>query len=246
MWLWHLNSSLDLFCLGPWGWEGLVFWPLMYLKKSGYLYHCFFALILWLLLWGAFWCAELSFVHLLHGMSLWLIFVLGTNHPSCSLLCKLSWKQVIADQFIWKTCACWQLYRKFSILMRDTLPLLGGMDGIAAIVHFPLRPFLLEKNCIIIIHLSKEYSSHSAVSAFLMILTEVLGEDSSEPHSGNQLQLWFFATKQHPVSRISEKANLLSLQEKVRPSWVNPAKEGQCGEPTYASFVTCQCWAWYT
>lgn len=67
--------------------------------------------------------------------------------------------------------------------MRDILPLLGGMDGVAAIVHFPLRLFLFEKNLIIIIHLSKEYSSHSAVSAFLMILTEVLEEDSSEPHS---------------------------------------------------------------
>lgn len=145
MWLWHFNSLLDLFCLCPWGWEGLVFWPLMCLKKSGYLYHCFFALILWLLLWGAFWCAELSFMSLLHGMSLWFIFVLGTNHPSCSLLCTSSWKQVIADQFIWKTCAYWQLYRKCNILMRDILPLLGGMDGIAAIVHFPLRPFHLEK-----------------------------------------------------------------------------------------------------
>lgn len=68
--------------------------------------------------------------------------------------------------------------------MRDMLPLLGGIHGIAAIVHFPLRPFLLEKNLIIIIHLAKEYSSHSAVPAFLMILTEVLEEDSSEPHSG--------------------------------------------------------------
>lgn len=104
MWLRHLNSLLDLFCLGPWGWEGLVFWPLMCLKKAGYLYHCFFALILWLLLWGTFWCAELSFVRLLHGMSFWFIFVLGTNHPSCSLLCTLSWKQVIADQFIWNLC----------------------------------------------------------------------------------------------------------------------------------------------
>lgn len=120
MWLRHLNSLLDLFCLGPWGGEGLVFWPLMCLKKAGYLYHCFFALILWLLLWGTFWCAELSFVRLLHGMSFWFIFILGTNHPSCSLLCTLSWKQVIADQFVWKTCACWQLYRKFSILMRHT------------------------------------------------------------------------------------------------------------------------------
>lgn len=106
MWLRHLNSWLDLFCLGPWGWEGLVFWPLMCLKKAGYLYPCFFALILWLLLWGTFWCAELIFVHLLHEMSFWFIFVLGTDHPSCSLLCTLSWKQVIADQFIWKTCAC--------------------------------------------------------------------------------------------------------------------------------------------
>lgn len=46
---------------------------------------------------------------------------------------------------------------------------------------FPSGPFSWKKNLIIIIHLSKEYSSHSAVSAFLMILTEVLEEDSSEP-----------------------------------------------------------------
>lgn len=32
------------------------------LEKSGYLYHCSFALILWLLLWGTFSCAELSVV----------------------------------------------------------------------------------------------------------------------------------------------------------------------------------------
>lgn len=46
---------------------------------------------------------------------------------------------------------------------------------------FPSGPFLWKKNLIIIIHLSKEYSSHSAVSAFLMVVTEVLEEDSSEP-----------------------------------------------------------------
>lgn len=67
--------------------------------------------------------------------------------------------------------------------MRDMQHLLGGMDGITAIVHFPLRPFLLEKNLIIIIHLSKEYSLHSALSIFLIILTEVLEENSSKPHS---------------------------------------------------------------
>lgn len=60
------------------------------------------------------------------------------------------------------------------------------------------------------------------------------------PVGSEKLLLQCLATKQHPVSRISEEGNLLSLQEKVSPSPVNPAKKGQRGEPTYASFVTCQ------
>lgn len=57
------------------------------------------------------------------------------------------------------------------------------MGGIAAMLQFPFSPFLLwlEKNLTIIVHLSKEYSSHSAVSALSLtqILTEVPGEVSS-------------------------------------------------------------------
>lgn len=149
------------------GLRGACFWPLMYLKKSGYLYHCFFALILWLLLWGAFWCAELSFVRLLHGMSLWFIFVLGTNHPSHSLLLHI----------VMKAGYCWPVHLEDLCLLTAVQKIQYFNEryttfawmALQQLSIFPSGPFSWKKNLIIIIHLSREYSSHSAVSAFLMI-----------------------------------------------------------------------------
>lgn len=249
MWLWHLNSLLDLFCLGPWGWEGLVsgLWCVWKVRLFVSLLLCFDSLTP---LGSVLMCRAQLCVRLLHGMSLWFVFVLGTDHPSCSLLCKLSQKQAIADRFIWKTCVCWKLYRKFSILWKTQYCRCEGMGGIAAMLQFPFSPFLLwlEKNLTIIVHLSKEYSSHSAVSA-LSWWFWLRCQERTPPNpivGSEKLLFQCFAKKQHPVSRISEKGDLLNLHEKVRPSPVNPAKKGQCGEPTCASFVTCQCWTRYT
>lgn len=44
------------------GLKGTCFLACDVFEKSGYLYYCSFVLILWLLLWGIFGCAELSFV----------------------------------------------------------------------------------------------------------------------------------------------------------------------------------------
>lgn len=172
-----LSSALGL--------RGTCFLAFDAFEKSGYLYHCSFALILWLLLWGAFWCAEYSFVCLLHGMCLWFVFVLGTNHPSCSLLCKLSWKQAIADQFFWKTCVCWKLYRKFSIL-RDIVPSLGGDEWHCRVAlqqcsDFPSAPFscVQKKYCHYSSLIKRIFLKFCCIYSFQMILTEVPGEKDS-------------------------------------------------------------------
>lgn len=237
------------------GLRGTCFLAFDVFEKSGYLYRCSFALILWLLLWGAFWCAELSFVCACYMGCLCGLFLyraqltppapfFASCHESRLLLTGSFGKLVFAESCT-ENSVFYERHSTFA--WRGWVALQGG---IAAILQFPHSPFLLclEKNLIVVVHLLKEYSSRSAVSALLWWFW-LRCQRRTPPNpivESEKLLLRCFATKQHPVSRILEKGNLLSLQEKVRPSPVNPAKKGQCGEPTYASFVTCQCRVRYT
>lgn len=193
-------------------------------EKSGYLYHCSFALILWLLLWGIFGCAELSFVCIcckgyLGGLLLYRAQItpalfFASWHGSGLLLTVFKKKSVFAESCMENSVLCEMQYLH-----------LEGMGDIATMLQFLLSLFLqcLEKNLIVVVHLTKEYSSCSALFA-LSWWFWLAWQGKRTPNSivGSEKPLLkCFTTKQHPVSRISEKGNLLSLQAKVQ---VQPGK----------------------
>lgn len=144
------------------GLGGTCFLAFDVFEKSSYLYHSSFALILWLLLWGPFWCAELSFACVccmgcLCGLFLYTArinppaSIFANCHESRRLLTSSFGKLVFAESYTEN----WVFYEKHSTFAwRGWVAL---QSGIAAMLQFPLSPFLLclEKHLIIIVHLSK-------------------------------------------------------------------------------------------
>lgn len=166
------------------GLRGTCFLAFDVFEKSGYLYHCSSALILWLLLWGAFWCAELSFVcvccmRCLCGLFLYWAQItppapfFASYHESRQLLTSSFGKLVFAE-----SCT-----ETFSILGETQYCCLEGMDGIAgwhcsdaSVSPQPLFPVPRKK---ILQTYQWKILTFCYICSFLMILIEVPGEKDS-------------------------------------------------------------------
>lgn len=89
------------------GLRGTCFLAFDVFEESGCLYHCCFALVLWLILWGAFWYAELSMC----VSAIWDVFVVWfcTRHKSPLLFPSL--------QVVVKAGYCWPFFFFFGKLV---------------------------------------------------------------------------------------------------------------------------------
>lgn len=184
--LWHLNSLLDLFYLGPWGGAGLVFSPLMCLKSQAI---CITAPLLWF--FDSF-SGEHSDVQssALCASAAWDVFVVCfcTGHESPFLLPSL--------QIVMKAGYCWPVIlenlcllkaiQKIQYFMRNRVPSLGG-DGwhcrvaLQQCSDFHSDPFLcvLKKSYHCSSLIKRIFITFCCICSFLMIFTEVPGEEDS-------------------------------------------------------------------
>lgn len=190
------------------GLRGTCFLAFDVFEESGYLYHCCFALVLWLLLWGTFWCAELSFVCVCcMGCLCGLVLYQAQITPPAPYFASCHEIRLLLTSFFGKLVFAESCTENSVLCERHSTYAWRAWVALQQYFNFPSASFccVYKKILVIIVHLPKDYSSCSAVSA-LSWLFWLKCQEKMAPNlvvGREKLLLLCFATKQHPVSRIS-------------------------------------------